>query len=145
MVYMVDCKRVTRISSTTGRNGRNRMDDNQTHQDLMKAMNQILAEMQHMNRTLSAIAAQGKPMSAEPTGRPKVGSRPPTSVRTGGYTSGRKSTRPTGGFKHSEAAPDKSEEGDVQGFRFPKKKAPARPKSGKPPARKTGGYPKKAR
>lgn len=105
------------------------MEDNKDKKliaDLLKAFTGIQTELQQMNKTLSIIAAQGKQTGTESAGRPMA--RGPRST----------------GFNRSEAPGKRPEEGLEQGFAFPKKKSPSRPK-GKLPPKKGGGYPKKPR
>ncbi|MCE3236347.1 MAG: hypothetical protein K0Q50_2538 [Vampirovibrio sp.] len=110
------------------------MDENKTINEVLKVVNQLVVEMKQMNKTLSVIAGQGKGASEGPAGR----SMP--SRNSAGFTPRRNTKSP--GFKRSDELSSGAED---TGNRFPRKKSPARPSSGKPPAKKGGGYPKKPR
>lgn len=105
------------------------MENNKVIAELVKALAEIRTELNHMNKTLSTIAAQGKgkPSTSEFTGRP--------AARTGSYS---RSSEMSGG----------PATGDKEGYRFAKKKSAGRganASKGKLPSKKGGGYPKKAR
>lgn len=114
--------------------------------ELVQALNNIHAELQQMNKTLSALAAsKSRPATSEYTpSRPPMG-RPPMGRPSTGRGPGRPSSaRPTGKPHRSESSDKAFGDKEEGGFRFPPKKSPGRPKAGLPP-KKGGGYPKKPR
>jgi hypothetical protein len=119
------------------------MENDKNSSELVKALNSIQAELQRLNQTLSAMAAQSKSPARSSEGPP------PRAPRTGGRPSSRSSEAPrgrtTGGYRSPEMSGGPATLDQEQSYRFAgKKKSPSRPK-GKLPAKKGDGYPKKPR
>jgi hypothetical protein len=103
------------------------MENDKTTAELVKALNGIHAELQRLNQTLSAMAAQSK-------GPARSSEGPPARMPRG---------RAAGGYKEMSGGPATLD--PEQSYRFAgKKKSPSRPK-GKLPSKKGDGYPKKSR
>lgn len=116
------------------------MNDSQLTSELLEALKGIQRELQQINKTLSTLSTtQNKPTPREfdrPSAAAKGSGRdfkPAGSRRSVGAKPYR-SEKTSGGFGNSEGT----------GSRFGSK-SPSRPKGGKPPAKKSTGYPKKPR
>ncbi len=122
------------------------------NQELLRALNAIQAELQLMNKSLSTLAArQAQPSQtgASYTPRPTRNSSSSSPSRGPSRAPSRGPSRspsggPSRGFKRPVEDGEKTGYGAEMAARFPKKRGSDRP-TGKPPAKKGGGYPKKPR